>query len=44
MEKIYIDYDVDKALNEEIKNVICTEINQINLDLFAEAFYDIYLK
>lgn len=38
------DYDIEQALKEEILNVKCTLKNEPDLDLFAEAFYDIYLK
>jgi hypothetical protein len=36
--------DIEKILNEKITNVRCTEINAPNMELFAKAFYDIYLK
>lgn len=37
-------FDIDSALNEQITNVICTLKNDLDIDRFAEAFYDIYLK
>jgi hypothetical protein len=37
-------FDIDKALSEEITNVICIELNKPDIDLFAEAFYDLYIR
>jgi len=38
------DLDFEHLLKQEITNVICTEKNEPNYELYAKAFYDIYLK
>ncbi|MBT2728418.1 hypothetical protein J7E63_15925 [Bacillus sp. ISL-75] len=45
MEERKTGYNIEKALNvDHIKNVNCILINEPDIDLFAEAFYDIYIK
>ncbi|HSW76132.1 MAG TPA: hypothetical protein VLG50_03765 [Candidatus Saccharimonadales bacterium] len=36
--------DIEAILKEEILNVEAEELNELNIELFARAFYDIYIK
>jgi hypothetical protein len=36
--------DIEAMLADEVENVIVIKNNEPNIDLMAEAFYDIYIK
>ena len=38
------EFDIKEALATEVTNIICIEENKMNIELAAQAFYDIYLK
>lgn len=44
MEKEQTGINIEEILNQEITNVICIKMNEPNIDLMSQAFYDIYIR